>query len=70
MIKVGSLFDGIGGTPLCATLYGAEPTWASEIEKFPITERTVCDRWMYRLFKEGKMRYKNRWDFLFGGGKR
>ena len=40
-IKVGSLFDGIGGTPLAAIMSGAEPVWASEIEKIPvsITER-------------------------------
>ena len=40
-IKVGSLFDGIGGAPLAAIMSGAEPVWASEIEKVPvsITER-------------------------------
>lgn len=40
-IKVGSLFDGIGGAPLSAVLSGAEPVWASEIEKIPtsITKR-------------------------------
>ena len=40
-IKVGSLFDGIGGAPLSAVLSGAEPVWASEIEKVPtsITKR-------------------------------
>lgn len=36
-IKVGSLFDGIGGAPLSAVLSGAEPVWASEIEEIPIT---------------------------------
>jgi len=36
MITVASLFDGIGGAPLCAVMCGAEPVWASEIEKFPI----------------------------------
>jgi DNA (cytosine-5)-methyltransferase 1 len=36
-IKVGSLFDGIGGAPLSAVLSGAEPVWASEIEKIPIS---------------------------------
>jgi len=36
VITLASLFDGIGGAPLCATLCGAEPVWASEIEKFPI----------------------------------
>lgn len=36
-IKVGSLFDGIGGAPLSAVLSGAEPVWASEIEKVPIS---------------------------------
>ncbi|MBS7383698.1 MAG: DNA cytosine methyltransferase, partial [Bacilli bacterium] len=40
-VKVGSLFDGIGGTPLSAVLAGAEPVWASEIEIMPmfITKR-------------------------------
>lgn len=36
MTTIGSLFDGIGGGPLAATLCGAVPVWASEIEKFPI----------------------------------
>ena len=31
-----SLFDGIGGFPLAATLNGITPLWASEIEKFPM----------------------------------
>ena len=35
-MKLGSLFDGIGGFPLSATLHSIEPVWASEIEKFPI----------------------------------
>ena len=34
--KLGSLFDGIAGFPLAATIHGVEPVWASEIEKFPI----------------------------------
>jgi len=36
MIKVASLFDGIGGTLLSAAMCGIEPVWASEIEPFPI----------------------------------
>ncbi len=36
MIKLASLFDGIGGAPLCAAMCGAVPVWASEIEQFPI----------------------------------
>lgn len=36
MVTLASLFDGIGGSPLCAVMCGAEPLWASEIEKFPI----------------------------------
>lgn len=36
MFKLGSLFDGIGGFPLCAIRCGIEPVWASEIEKEPI----------------------------------
>ena len=35
MIKVGSLFDGIGGWLLAATHAGAIPTWSSEIDPFP-----------------------------------
>lgn len=35
-MKLGSLFDGIGGFPLAASRYGIIPVWASEIEPFPI----------------------------------
>ena len=35
-MKLGSLFDGIGGFPLSAAMCGIEPRWASEIEPFPI----------------------------------
>lgn len=35
-IKLGSLFDGLGGFPLVATMCGIEPKWASEIEPFPV----------------------------------
>ena len=35
-LKLGSLFDGIGGWPLAASKYGISPVWASEIETFPI----------------------------------
>jgi len=35
-MKLGSLFDGIGGFPLAAQRHGITPVWASEIEKFPI----------------------------------
>ena len=35
-ITLGSLFDGIGGFPLAFEAAGANPVWASEIEKFPI----------------------------------
>ena len=31
-----SLFDGIGGFPLCFQRAGVTPVWASEIEEFPI----------------------------------
>ncbi len=31
-LKLGSLFDGIGGFPLAASWYGIEPVWASEVE--------------------------------------
>lgn len=31
-ITLGSLFDGIGGFPLCAVLSGVTPLWAAEIE--------------------------------------
>lgn len=36
MIRLGSLFDGIGGFPLAAELNGMTPVWASEIESFPM----------------------------------
>ena len=35
-MKLGSLFDGIGGFPLAASKYGIEAVWASEIEAWPI----------------------------------
>ena len=35
-MKLGSLFDGLGGFPRAAMLCGIEPVWASELEKFPI----------------------------------
>lgn len=34
--KIGSLFDGSGGFPLAGFLCGGEPTWASEVEPYPI----------------------------------
>jgi DNA (cytosine-5)-methyltransferase 1 len=37
MVTLASLFDGIGGAPLCATLCGAVPLWSSEIEPIPIS---------------------------------
>ncbi len=36
-LKIGSLFDGIGVFPLAASSYGITPTWASEVEKAPIS---------------------------------
>jgi len=36
VLKVGSLFDGLGGFPLSAYHVGMLPVWASEIEPFPI----------------------------------
>lgn len=40
-MKIGSLFDGIGGWPLAAVKCGFTPVWSSEIENFPsqVTER-------------------------------
>lgn len=35
-MKLGSLFDGIGGWPWAGVKHGAEPVWSSEIEPFPI----------------------------------
>lgn len=35
-MRLGSLFDGIGGFPLAAVRNGIRPLWASEVEKFPI----------------------------------
>ena len=34
--RIGSLFDGSGGFPLAASLCGIVPTWASEVEPYPI----------------------------------
>ncbi len=31
-LTLGSLFDGIGGFPLCAALSGITPIWAAEID--------------------------------------
>ena len=39
---IGSLFDGIGGFPLCFYRAGAKTLWTSEIEDFPI--RVVHER--------------------------
>lgn len=36
MITLGSLFDGSGGFPLAGALCGIIPSWASEIEPYPI----------------------------------
>jgi len=35
-IKLGSLFDGIGGFPLAAAMHGITPVWASEIKPFRV----------------------------------
>ena len=35
-MKLGSLFDGIGGWQLSAIRAGIEPVWSSEIETFPL----------------------------------
>lgn len=34
--KIGSLFDGSGGFPLAGSMCGFIPTWASEVEPYPI----------------------------------
>ena len=39
--KLGSLFDGSGGFPLGGAMFGIEPVWASEIEKYPISVTTA-----------------------------
>ncbi|WP_286164749.1 MULTISPECIES: hypothetical protein [Clostridia] len=36
-LTLGSLFDGIGVFPLSGSRYGISPTWASEIEKAPVS---------------------------------
>ena len=36
ILKLGSLFDGIGGFPYAGSKFGIEPVWASEIESWPI----------------------------------
>ena len=40
-MKLGSLFDGSGTAPLAAAICGIEPTWASEIEPYPIMVTTA-----------------------------
>ncbi len=35
-MKLGSLFDGLGGFPFAASRCGITPVWASEVEPFPI----------------------------------
>lgn len=40
-LTLGSLFDGSGGFPLGGTLAGITPTWASEIEPFPVRVTTA-----------------------------
>lgn len=39
-MRLGSLFDGIGGFPYSASKFGIEPVWASEIEPWPIQVTT------------------------------
>lgn len=39
-MKLGSLFDGIGGFPYSASKFGIESIWASEIEPWPIQVTT------------------------------
>ena len=36
LFKMGSLFDGSGGFPLAASMCGGYPSWASEVEPYPI----------------------------------
>lgn len=40
-VTMASLFDGIGGFPLCFQRNGGVPVWASEIEEFPIAVTKV-----------------------------
>jgi len=40
-VTLGSLFDGSGTAPLCATILGWNPLWASEIEPYPIAVTTA-----------------------------
>lgn len=35
-LKIGSLFDGSGGFPLAGAMCGFVPTWAAEVEPYPI----------------------------------
>ena len=39
-MKIGSLFDGSGGFPLSASMCGIQPTWAAEVEPYPIAVTT------------------------------
>ena len=40
MLRIGSLFSGSGGFELAAAICGIKPTWASEVEPFPIRVTT------------------------------
>lgn len=54
MYKIGSLFDGSGGFPLAASRRGIVPTWASEVEPYPIavTRSRFPDKWGHPDKKE------------------
>lgn len=45
-VKLGSLFDGIGGFPLVFSRHGGIPVWASEIEEFciAVTKKRFADQ--------------------------
>ncbi len=45
-MRLGSLFDGIGGFPLAAVRNGILPVWASEIERFPLNVKGL---WVFRI---------------------
>ncbi len=68
-IKLGSLFDGIGGFPLAARMNNITPAWASEIEKFPISVTTHHFPEMRHMGDITKLKGENlpRVDIIAGG---
>ncbi|MDY0406701.1 hypothetical protein P5G51_016225 [Virgibacillus sp. 179-BFC.A HS] len=56
-LTLGSLFDGIGVFPLAGSCYGITPTWASEIEKAPVS---ITKRHLPNMLHLGDITYWSR----------